>query len=178
MVGWLKLNTVPSPSSLGGTSSCWPEVKVWKHHGSVLQYSGELGQRRVGSWQGGTEKSCGLRGARKSCGWQGAASGANNEHLWKKFSWAPVGEIEREALRSSLTGGEHGSALAAAAPHHLPSCLGLPGARNKSWEACKHPCPDKQGFLCCYLSSSWWFCHMEVNPSSVGLFLASYQISI
>jgi hypothetical protein len=36
----------------------------------------------------------------------------------------------------------------------------------------------KQGFLCCYLSSSWWFCHMEVNPSSVGLFLASYQILI
>jgi hypothetical protein len=47
MVGWLKLNTVPSSSCLGGTSSCWPEVKVWKHHGSVLQYSGELGREEL-----------------------------------------------------------------------------------------------------------------------------------
>jgi hypothetical protein len=33
-----------------------------------------------------------------------------------------------------------------------------------------------QGCLCCYMSSSRWFCHVEVNLSSLDLFLVLIHV--
>jgi hypothetical protein len=90
-------------------------------------------------------------------------------------------EIEREALCSSPAGGDHGHTLAQPTPHSDQRCphATCPPIRasvpsKRSAERREHPYPNlaNNGRLLMLLPvSSWWFCHMKVNPSSIGLFL-------
>jgi hypothetical protein len=103
--------------------------------------------------------------------------------LWETSSWAPVGESLRRrhcaAHRQVVTmvallpapkldGDQHrshGATRPLARPSLPPGpragrCASTPGQTKLTTQGC-----------CCYLSSSWWVYHMEVNPSSRVLFL-------
>jgi hypothetical protein len=88
-------------------------------------------------------------------------------------------EIEREALHSSPTGGDHGHPPT---PHsdqrrRHATCPPIRASLPSKWSTGRRestPTPTwitTEGCFMLLPVSSWWFFHMEVNPSSICLFL-------